>query len=401
MHTQIDVDAKTRGASFERTRPIFDLSLESRDIFDALILRTPMIRETFESLKERLHLPRSTEPRIEGRCYRLPNHNRSFCYGLSLSGSLADAPVIVFKGSEPLLSDFPRMIEWMSQAPLRKSPRVMTDHFPLWEGKIPGALSRKEASREAEVALDVQRKHLKHYGELARIPTPLLVHSISDERRDACAEVLREKLSKAAFDRIDPLLQDGIAIYVYHYPAPPVRANYQGDLGASEFRTLLEKIPPRSQAVTGWARLIARLFYLGYLPCSVRSEGLGSCVDFGNAAVDGGFCDPDSILPIEPGMDDEFFRESVVRTLLTFQETAQMTFGLSPSALYPNIEKFAFRQYVLQLMNDAFASEARPGLALDGRLLKLLSPRSYEDLAECVGRKKRFAAYAQYAKHNN
>jgi hypothetical protein len=123
-------------------------------------------------------------------------------------------------------------------------------------------------------------------------------------------------------------------------------------------------------------------------------------MDLGNAALDGGFCDPDSIVTIEPSMDDEFFRESVVRSLLTFQDTVQMTFGMSSSTLYPNIEKFVFRQYILYLMNDAFASEKRPALVLDGRLSKILSPRSFEDVALCIGRKKRFQAYAQYAKHN-
>jgi hypothetical protein len=400
MRSQIDLDAKAIGAGFEPTRPIFDLSRDGKDVLDALILRTPSVQDAFESLKERICLPKSAEAKIEGRFYRLPNHNRSFCYGLSRSGSMAESPVIVFKGSEPLLGDFQRMIEWMSQAPLRKSSRVMVDHFPLAEGKIPGVLSRKEAIREAEVALDVQRKHLKHYGELARVPSPLLIHSVSEQRREACAAVLRGKLSKSAFDRIEPLLQDGIAVYAYYYPAPPIRANFLGDMGAPEFRTLLERIPSKNDTVTGWARLIARLFYLGYLPCSVRSEGLGACMDLGNAALDGGFCDPDSIVTIEPSMDDEFFRESVVRSLLTFQDTVQMTFGMSSSTLYPNIEKFVFRQYILYLMNDAFASEKRPALVLDGRLSKILSPRSFEDVALCIGRKKRFQAYAQYAKHN-
>lgn len=400
MRLQIDVDARSIGASAERTRPIFDLSRESGEVLDALVRRMPSVQEAFDCLKERIYLPKTAAPKIEGRWYRLPNHNRSFCYALTGAGSLAQSPVVVFKGAEPLLSDFSRMMDWLSQAPLRKSSRVMIDHFALSEGKIPGVLSRKEALREAQTALDVQRNHLKHYGELARVPTPLLIHHMSEERRLACAEVLRARLSKPTFDRIEPLLQDGIAIYAYYYPAPPIRANYLGDLGAPEFRPLLEKVPGKHVTVTGWAQLIARLFYLGYLPCSARSEGLGACMDFGNAAVDGGFCDPDSILAIEPGMDDEFFRESVVRSLLTLQDTVQMTFGLSSSALYPNIEKFAFRQYVMNLVNDAIAAERRPGLVLDERLPRLLSPRSVEDVALCVGRKKRSQTYAQYAKHN-
>src|ERR1700736_2507961 len=169
------------GADFESTRPEFDLSRESKGVFDALVQHTPQVQEAFEALQKSIRLPKTAVAGVDGRFYRLPNHNRSFCYSLVASGSVVDSPAFVFKGSEPLLRDFPLMLDWMLQAPLRKSSRVMADHFPLAEGKIPGALSTKEAIREAGISLDIQTKHLRHYGELACFPTPLLIHSISEQ----------------------------------------------------------------------------------------------------------------------------------------------------------------------------------------------------------------------------
>lgn len=181
MKTEPPVNAL--GADFESTRPEFDLSRESKGVFDALVQHTPQVQEAFESLQKRFRLPKTAAASIDGRFYRLPNHNRSFCYSLAPSGSVIDSSVFVFKGSEPLLQDFPLMLDWMLQAPLRKSTRVMADHFPLAEGKIPGALSLKEAVHEARTALDVQKKHLMHYSELARLPVPLLIHSISEQKK--------------------------------------------------------------------------------------------------------------------------------------------------------------------------------------------------------------------------
>jgi hypothetical protein len=401
MSHEIERHAAAIGAAFEVTQVVFDLSQESKEIFDALQVKVPPLMDAMESIRKKIALPKSAEANVYGRFYRLPNHNRSFCYALSEDNSVGESPALVFKGAEPLLSDYQTMLNWMSQAPLRKSSRVMADHFPLAEGKIPGALSLKEAFREVEIALDVQRKHLAHYGEFARIPTPLLIHSITEKRRAACTEVLRSTLSAAAFDRIEPLLQGGLAIYVYHYPTSPVRSNYWGDAGTSQFKQFVSAAADEDGMITGWVRLLVRLLYLGYLPYSVRNEGLGACMDFGNAALDGGFCDPDSIVAIDDGMDDEFIRESMIQSLDILLHTVQSTLGLSDAAtLYPSIERFACRQYVHHLVNGAIASEARPTLRLDERFIQLVSPRTSADVKICAGRKHRSPVYSQFIKRS-
>lgn len=388
-------------ARFEPMKCIFDLECESKELLDALIQRTPEVRDAFDALRESIPLPRTAVPGIDGRLYRLPNHNRSFCYSLVYPEGGAKSPVLVVKGAEPLLGDFPLMIDWMLQAPLRKSTRVMADHFPLAEGKIPGALSLKEALSEARIALDVQKRHLTHYGELARIPIPLFVYPFSDDDNDACATTLRNKLSQSAFDRIGPLLREGLGVYVYYYPSPPVRANYLGELRTPQFKQFVEPTSDEGHTVFHWARLLIRLLYLGYLPYSVRNEGLGACMDFGNAALDGGFCDPDSIIPIDAKVDDEFFCESVVQTLRIFQNTVERLLVIStPRSLYPSAESFACWQYLSWMLNDAVVSESRPGLFLDPRFLKLMHPESTADIKLCVYRTSRISLYQYFAQRH-
>jgi hypothetical protein len=152
--------------------------------------------------------------------------------------------------------------------------------------------------------------------------------------------------------------------------------------------------------VSNWTRLLIRLLYLGYLPYTVRNEGLGACMDFGNAAVDGGFCDPDSISAIDGRIDDEFFFESVIQSFRIFQNTVERFLGLSDShSLYPSVESFICWQYIHHLLTTAVASEVRTGLRLDTRFQKLMSPETVAGVRSCTRRTKRIPAYTPFAKH--
>jgi hypothetical protein len=224
---------------------------------------------------------------------------------------------------------------------------------------------------------------------------------MAEQKKDACAAILRSKLSPPAFERIEPLLQAGLAIYVYYYPSPPVRANYLGDLSMPQFKQFVARTLDQDRTVAGWTRLLIRLLYLGYLPYSVLNEGLGACMDFGNAALDGGFCDPDSIVALDARSDDEFFHESVIQSCRILQNTVERLLGVAGSpALYPSIESFVCWQYVRQLLQAAITSEGRPGLQLDARFLKLMSPQGSADVRACAYRKNRVAQYTYFAKRH-
>ena len=400
MSLLLERRAVTYGMGFEESHLDFDLSIEDKEIAEVLDEEHEETTKTLEFCRRRLPLPRSIAVSTEGHFYRFPGHNRSFCYALTRSDAFLESPVFVFKGCEPLISDFPEMLEWMGQAPLRKSNRVMTDHFPLSEGKVPGVLSLKEAMREARLALEIQRRHLKHYGALATIPTPLLVHKLSESRINECGSRLRDRLSNAAYERIEPVLAQGLAIYAYYYPAPPIRANFRGGVVSSKLSQYVESRFREEDAIRGWVRLMTRLLYLGFLPYSVLNEGLGACMDFGNATLDGGFCDPDSIVPVSHEMEDEFYRDGLVQSLLVLQNTVQLMLGMSDNqALYSSADGFVCLRYLLNLVEEAFESEARVGLQMDHRVLKSLSPRSLADLRACTLKRNRFATYAQFSKH--
>lgn len=401
MGSSIESRARSIGAGFEPARIVFDISRENKGVLDALVSQTPELHDAFKSVQKYIPLPKTAAPAMGHHFYRLPNHNRSFCYSLTLTDSVFNSPVLVFKGTEPLLQDFHKMIDWLLQTSFRRSSQVMADHFPIVEGKIPGALSLKEAIQEAHIALDVQQKHLHHYGELARMPTPLIIHSISEQKQNACLILLRQKLSQPAFQRIEPLLNNGLAVYIYHYPSVPVRSNYWGGPASRQLTEHIQTTFSEEAAVLGWVKLMVRLLYLGYLPYSVRNERLGFCLDSGNATLDGGFCDPDSILPIETSPDDEFFHEGLIRSLYGVQSTFQAVLGMSsPPDLYPSIDSFVCGQYIRKLVENALTSEARPQLSLDSRVRRLLSPRSVADVKVCTKRKIRVAWYHHFTRQS-
>src|SRR5882672_907328 len=118
MPNQMELAAKSAGAEFEPTRTIFDLWRGAREVFDLVTRQVPQVQEAFDALQARIPFPRSAVPSIQGRFYRLPGHNRSFCYALGSSDSIVESPVLVFKGAEPLMDDFATTLDWMAQAPL-------------------------------------------------------------------------------------------------------------------------------------------------------------------------------------------------------------------------------------------------------------------------------------------
>jgi hypothetical protein len=381
----------------------FDLSKNDATVFEAVANNSNRFRSVFASIQSQIPLQPTSRPYTDWHFYRLPNHNRSFCYSLSETESIFDAPAFVFKGTEPLLQDFPLLLDWMSQAPFRRSTRVMADHFPLSEGKIPGALSMKEACREAEIALEVQRRHLNHYGELARIPTPLAIHVVDEPKAERAIAMLRNKLSSAAFARVEAILQSELAIYIYYYPIAPIRSNYRGGIAYTKLTEHVTRTFNKEVTVADWARLMTRLVYLGFLPYNVRNEGLGACMDFGNATLDGGFCDLDSIIPVEESPDDEFYYESIVQSFAILQNTIKLTLGISAdSSLYPSIDEFACGQFVRQLVNSAILTEKRPALGLDERFQRIMTPHSIADVSLITKRKKRIRfirAFQQHYRH--
>jgi hypothetical protein len=375
---------------------VFDLETVHPELAAEVFSRAPELARVVAVLRRAIVVPKSATV-ADGAFYRLANHNRSFCYALSGAANPFASACVVFKGSEPLTDDFDKLVDWMLLAPFRRSSRVIADHFALAEGKIPGTLSLQEAAREATVASELQLRHLRAYGELARLPVPLLVHRFSERDRSQVAHLLERKLAPAAYERVAPLVASGLALYIYYYAAAPIRANAYGSGGS---RALVEHVRAcdREAAIAGWIRLFARLLWLGYMPYTPRNEGLGACMDFGNATLDGGCCDLDSIEAISLCPDDEFFAESLISSISVLAATVRRVLspshGLDDNTLYPSIESFAITRYLCGELERALDREARPDLVLDPRVRELLAPATIATLERQLERKNRPRGFA-------
>jgi hypothetical protein len=344
-------------------------------LFKEACKASPGLADAQVFLREKIPLAKGARPEILGQFYRLPNHHRSYACALEASPegkNLFASPAVVFKGAEPLLSDFPRYAAWMKTATLRTGRVPVGDHFPLAEGKIPGAFSLSEGHREAEVAVAVQEAHLRTYGKLARLPLPLLVHKLDSKQRDRCAEIIRQTISGGAFRRIEPVLDEGLAILTYFYPQAPLRADFYRSENKPFIGQHLQRPPQVDATVKEWCRLLVRLLYCGFMPYTPWNLRLGACMDPGNAVIDGGFCDVDSIVPIASLIDDGFFFDSLMETLLAMRATISTVLQLPSSASYEQL----IAHYTNDLIEEALRSELLPGMNPDPRIQLSLHPRS-------------------------
>jgi hypothetical protein len=368
-----------------------ELALSRADaaLFDRAIAGNPELATAVRALDGHLVVPATIG--MAGRnVYRLTNHNRSFCIAVAPTDNIHGAPTIVLKGVEPLMGDFAEYVKWMALSPFRQSPRTMAEHFPLAEGKIPGSVAVREVRHEAELALELQRRHLRHYGELARTPLPLFVYKLCDAD-GAWRSALERHLSSAAFERIQPLLAEGLGALAYLYPSSPVRADHVGvDRKLSEY---IKSAWPTDRTIANWIALLARMMLLGYMPLTPLHEGLGGCMDAGNAALDGGFCDLDSLVPIEECADDEFFLASVLICLRELRDTCLRVLspgmGIIGSRLYPQNDEFVVTQYLVRELACALEREARPGLVADPRFARILEPFELKMVLQLLERKPR------------
>ena len=361
---------------------IFDVATAQPDVARALFDANPGLAEIVEALRKTLAVPPTalptTAPSKDLHFYRLSNHNRSYCYSLSASSepsAIYAAPTLVVKGAEPLQPDFARFVEWMKLAPFRQSKRRLADHFPLAEGKIPGATTVHEVVREARIASDLQAHHLRVYGELGPLPVPILGIRLPDDVTQNALRVLRT-LSKPAVERIESIAREGLGVYVYHYRRAPIRSNVFGGGGTKALVSYVAQAFNHETALRGWVQAFVRLLFLGFLPYTEWNEGLGFCLDFGNATIDGGFCDVDSITPIADVPDDAFFFKSLEEAARLLHDTCARLLDDEPNPA----RQLALARYLGSLFERAIESEKRPGVTLDPRVRQLLQP-TFQDLS--------------------
>lgn len=352
---------------------VFDVESAAPDVFAALAAEAPRAVEAMSRLRSGgIPMMKSAAPGEQGDLYRLKGHNRSIC--ISLTGDKRTADVVVLKGTEPLLSDFDHYLRWMAGTQFGAWPRPLSEHFSLFEGKAPGTVFLGEAMAEAETSLEVQQRHLRHYGGLMRLPVPLMVWRLNPAAEQAAIAALQAHVSGMAFERLGPHLAAGIGVLAYYYPAPPVRVHAAGRPAflwpASSDLASKDRLIDR--AIPGWVTIGARLLWLGFLPTTPLSWRLGDIFDPNNACLDGGVCDVNSIHPITAATQDGFFVRSVVMSMGGLRMAVARAFNVPLGELAQNYEQemsgFYLSEYLKSAMERALDEEARPSLVLDPRL---------------------------------
>lgn len=344
-----------------------------------------------KTLSGQLPVPKTVAPFVTRPFFRPPGSYRSFYYGpstLAGVGSAAGKGVVAIKGLEPCLADVDALFDDLRRACY--SPHNVAEHFVFVEHKIPACLGLNEALREAERAAAIQRLHLRHYGALARLPLPLLVHRHSDDVLARMTEKLSRLLGTTAFREIEPMLGSGLGAYAYYYPTAPLRVRDIDQLlhGLSfqdRLLRLLGGVCDPEHVINRWVCGFVRMLFLGFLPGSLASLRSGICCQPQNACVDGGFVDLDSLTPLDELRDDtavaaalQFSVESLLQTV------GALAIGGADAARdgrEVRTDLHHLWQYVLGLIDEAIKTEARPGLELDARIRRYFTaPRAFEDL---------------------
>jgi hypothetical protein len=278
---------------------------------DALASELPAwVATAHDALRGHVVMPPSCRAFRAGAFFRLPRHRRSFYF----SGDAAESDVVAIKGTEPGAPDIDAWLTDLCAAliedGLRSTQARVAEHYALCERKVPAAYSLAEAIREATIAAEVQAAHRTAYGTLAAVPFPLAIHRLPRPIADVFVERLRPRLSAHALRAIDDQLRDGLAVYTYYYPNPPLRVSQFSEQHEREaYCDRLAKVTACDPlaVIDGWVDLFVRLLALGYLPASLGSRGSGDCCNPDNAVLDGGFTDLDSLVSIaELRSDTEF-----------------------------------------------------------------------------------------------
>jgi hypothetical protein len=331
-----------------------------------------------------LPLPHGVVPFAELPYFRPPGSHRCFYYSPPPSQA-----VVAFKGLEPCASDFETLLAELDRPCY--SPHNILEHFVFEEHKVPGCVTLFEARREAARAVALQTAHADAYGSLARLPLPLFVLAHSEQTVQRVTDTLRPLLSEAALVSLKPALTTGLGVYVYYYPATPVRARELDTLlQGTDFRartlSLLHTLGDPEEILGRWVQLFARMLHLGFLPAALGSLRTGSCCQPQNACLDGGFVDLDSLTPFSDLPDDTAVYAALELSTASLLETVRtlVVGSLDPTRsedVKVRVDLHHLRRYVLAAVERALVTEALPGREVDPRVTRYFTPAaSYAEL---------------------
>ena len=367
----------------------FDAEHGSPELIDKVARSVPQLRDVMASLRESLPIVPNSSVGPVGRFYRLPNHYRSVSFMLPPGGS--DDPesasgVIVFKGTEPLLPDFPGYFEWMLSAPFRSSSLPLGLHFPLDMKLPPAAMWIEECLAEQAVASRLQQRYLARHGRLARLPVPLFVFRMTPEQNGRYEETVRRRISAEAFWKFKNKLADGLGVEVYYYPELPVRV---ADLFVGNVRETFKAalVPEQIEATCrSWIQLLGEMLCLDYMPYVPWHHGMGGCIDPGNVCIDGGFNDLLTLTSFDAIPDEVLFRRSLQASI---QGLADSMVSLSAASIgLPSVTEKDAAELAAALINENLRKHIRAsaseGHEIDARLTRYFDHPEVADIAQLL-----------------
>lgn len=372
-----------------KMQAVFDAEAGTPELIDAIAAELPQIRDVMASLRNSLPLAPHSGVGPIGRSgfYRIPNHYRSVCFVLPPRAANEPSPgVIVFKGTEPLIADFPTYFDWMLGAPFRGSPLPLALHFPLDMKLPPAAMWIEECVAEQKVTSTVQQLFFKRHGRLARLPVPLFVFKMTPQQVARYEEVILTGVPADGMKKIRNKLIDGLGVEVYYYPELPVRA---ADLFVGNAREALKASLGTEQVedtFRKWIKLLAEVLCLDYMPFAPWHHGMGGCVDPGNACIDGGFNDLLTLVPFDTILTDALFRRSLMATIQMLGESMVAMSAASvgvPAAAESDASALA-ASYITEGLRHHIGAAAQQGLEIDPRLTSFFNAPEAADIARIL-----------------
>ncbi|MFZ6745822.1 hypothetical protein ACO0LC_21565 [Undibacterium sp. JH2W] len=341
MSNTIMKDAMTEQASITAhkvERVLWDVTTVAAELHTALSAILPDLDARLAALRVNLPCAHGINPFQSGAYQRPYRHLRAFYQDTG-------AGVLAHKGTEVYAHDRDQHLAVLAQFridyPVRgKSLFSAAEHFALVEQKIPLAISAFEAVEDAKAACMLQQAHLRRFGQLACIPTPLLVLAWPASARDSHLTALRSLLSERAMRIVETSSADGLAAIIYHYPSLPLRVAHLPvelkKLGDTPWLQRLSSLTAGygltpEQVVDRWIDLVARMLVLGFLPGRTEHIGIGHCLEMQNAVIDGGFVDLGSIIPMAEVRSDAAFMEMLMAAFADLSKTVRH-FMLGPVA---------------------------------------------------------------------
>jgi hypothetical protein len=382
----------------------FDAECDSPDVVEALSTRLPKVREILADLRTAaIPIMASSHVGSSGNFLRLPNHYRSVCFAVPGSdGEPGGGGSIVFKGTEPLVPDFPQYLDWMLAVPFRSSYLSLGLHFPLEMKLPPGAMWIEECILEQKVTSAIQRQYLAKHGRLARLPVPLFVFQLTAQQTENYRQVVRSRLSPGAFSRIEAKVDGGLGVEVYYYPSLPIRAADLLTMDANEgLRTMLNAEALQA-TFSDWIQLMAELLDLGHMPYAPWNHGMGAYVDPGNACIDGGFNDLLTVVSFDSITDETLFSRALRQSIQSLASSltamcAASTGTKSPTQSEPLAAAVA---YVTEGLRGRIRAEHLDKDCLDPRLVRFFEQPSVEDLFRSLRGLQRDGRPPQYRRTN-